>query len=235
MFGFNKQTTKKFNYKPTQSFLNISEIRDDVLIMQDGTLRACLEVSSTNFDLKNQQEQDALIMGYQRFLNSLEYPIQILMQSRRMDISKYIEKMKGLVDKQTNELLRIQTTEYIEFIDRLVETASIMNKNFYVIIPYDFSINSSTPGFFAKIFKNGESIQIAQRLSSFQKYKISLDERANSVASNLASVGLRVNRLNTDKIIELVYNSYNFEAGPVLQASSLGDIALEQQQQGATK
>ena len=127
-----KPQSHKPNAKPTQAFLRMAEIKNDTLIMEDGTLRAILAVSSTNFDLKSQDEQNALIYNYQRFLNSLEFPIQILMQSRKMEISGYIEKLKRLTEKQTNELLRVQTAEYTEFISRLIENASIMNKNFYV-------------------------------------------------------------------------------------------------------
>lgn len=228
MFGSKKEKNpNQPTFKPTQSFLPISEIRDDLLIMQDGTLRAYLAVSSTNFDLKNQEEQDALIYSYQRFLNGLDFPIQILMQSRRMDISKYIEKLKVLVENQTNELLRIQTTEYIDFIDRLVESANIMNKNFYVVVPYDLSINPSAPGFFTKLFKNTSQSQITDRVGNFEKYRTTIEERTGSVSNGLSSVGLRVSRLNTDQIIELLYNSYNFEAGPIIQAGTLGDVALE--------
>lgn len=121
---------KKISGSPTQQFLKLTEIRDDMIIMSDGTLRSVLEVSSTNFDLKSEEEQNALIYSYQRFLNSLEFHIQILIQSRQMDISQYLDKLKGLMSKQTNELLRMQTGEYIDFIDRLVESANVMKKNF---------------------------------------------------------------------------------------------------------
>ena len=227
MFGKKKETVKKPSYKPTQAFLKIAEIRDDILIMQDGTMRAFLAVSSTNFDLKNQEEQDSLIYSYQKFLNSLDFSIQILIQSRKMDISKYEEKLKGLVEKQTNELLRIQTVEYIEFVERLVETANITSKNFYIVIPHEASINPLTPSFFKRLFKNTDKTQISERVTNFEKYKSILDEQTNSVASNLGSMSLRVERLTTGKIIELLYNSYNFESGPLLQADSLGEVALE--------
>ncbi len=230
MFGQKKEVVKKPIYKATQSFLKIAEIRDDILIMQDGTMRAFLAVSSTNFDLKNQEEQDSLIYSYQKFLNSLDFSVQILIQSRKMDISKYQEKLKALVEKQTNELLRIQTVEYIEFVERLVETANITSKNFYVIIPHDQSINPLTPSFFKRLFKNTEQTQISDRVTNFEKIKVALNERANTVASNLGSMSLRVERLDTGKIIELLYNSYNFESGPLLQASTLGDVALEKPQ-----
>ncbi len=211
---------------PTQTFLKISEIRDDTIIMQDGTLRAVLTVSSTNFDLKSEEEQNALIYAYQRFLNSLEFHVQILLQSRKMDIAEYTNKLKGLMERQTNELLRMQTTEYIEFINRLVESANVMNKNFYVIIPYDMSVKPVGGGLFSRIFGTGKVQQISSREKAYLDYRKQLDERANTVASNLGSSGMRVVRLNTDQLIELVYNSYNFGAGPSIDASQLPNVTI---------
>jgi len=217
------------NAKPTQSFLRIAEIKQDTLVMDDGTLRALLAVSSTNFDLKNQDEQNALIYNYQRFLNSLEYPIQILLQSRKMDIGDYTENLKRVMEKQTNELLRMQTSEYIEFIDRLVESANIMNKNFYCIVSYHQSVQPGPGGFFSRLLGGGQVAKVSERESNFDKYKLLLDDRAASVSSNLASMGLRVVRLNTEQIIELLYDSYNFAAGPSIDASQLENITITEQ------
>ncbi len=216
---------------PTQSFLKLSEIHDDTIVMQDGTLRAVLTVSSTNFDLKSQEEQNALIFAYQRFLNSLEFHIQILLQSRKMDIADYTEKLKGMMDRQTNELLRMQTGEYIEFINRLVESANVMNKNFYVIVPLEMSVLSTGGGgFFSKIFGTGKAQQIETKNKAFSDYRKQLDERANTVSANLSSAGLRVVRLNTDQLIELVYNSYNFGAGPTIDASQLTKVTITEEE-----
>ncbi len=224
---FNTKTKKKVQVgNPTQNFLKLSEIRDDIIIMQDGTLRAVLTVSSTNFDLKSEEEQNALIFGYQRFLNSLDFHIQILLQSRKMDIGDYTGKLKGMMDRQTNELLRMQTGEYIEFINRLVESANVMNKNFYVIVPYEMSVKPVGGSLFGKLFGTGKTQQISSREQAFLDYKKQLDERANTVASNLGSSGMRVVRLNTDQLIELVYNSYNFGAGPSIDASQLPNVTI---------
>jgi adenosine deaminase len=203
----------------------VAEVKDDIVIMDDGTLRAIVAVSSTNFDLKNQDEQNSIVVNYQRFLNSLDFPVQILMQSRRMDINSYVQKLKGFQDRQTNELLRIQTSEYIEFIEHLVETANIMNKNFYVIVPLDFSINPSAPGFFARLFRSTKIKQISQRLDNFAKERITLDERALSIVSTLASIGLRSVRLTTEQLIELFYFSYNFESAPMVPGATLSELA----------
>ncbi len=227
MFGNKKQqASNKPTLKSTQSFLKIAEIRDGSVIMQDGTVRAILGVSSTNFDLKNEEEQNAIVAGYQRFLNSLEYPVQILMQSRRMNIGDYTQKLKGLMDKQTNELLRIQTSEYIEFISRLVENANIMNKNFYVIIPHYQSVLPTPAGFFSKLFKSTNTKQITERVENFEKTQQEIDERVGGVIGQLSGIGLQVVRLTTEQIIELFYNSYNFDVAPMLDASQLGDVNL---------
>ncbi len=218
--------TKTFLGTPTQHFLKLSEIRDDLIVMNDGTLRSILAVSSTNFDLKSEEEQNALIYSYQRFLNSLEFHIQIVVQSRKMDIAEYMSKLKVLAEKQTNELLRMQTQEYIEFIDRLVESANVMNKNFYVIVPYDISINPATKSLFGRLFGTGKVKEIADREANLSNSKKQLDERTNTVSSTLASSGLRVVRLNTDQLIELVYNSYNFASGPTIDASQLSKITI---------
>jgi hypothetical protein len=222
-------TNKKSNkpiLKPTQSFLRFYEIRNDCVVMEDGTLRAVVAVSSTNFDLKSQDEQDALIVAYQRFINSLDFPIQVLMQSRRMDIGDYTESLKHLMEKQPNELLRIQTGEYIEFISHLVESANIMNKNFYIIISLPQNIFPPKAGFFARLFKSTKTREIAQRLENFEKVRTLLDERAGSVSNNLGGMSLRAVRLNTEQLIELFYNSYNFESGPLIDAGKLGEIAI---------
>lgn len=216
---------------PTQSFLKLSEIRDDCIIMQDGTLRLVLTVSSTNFDLKSEEEQNALIYNYQRFLNSLDFHIQILLQSRKMDIGEYTEKLKGMMERQTNELLRMQTSEYIEFINRLVESANVMNKNFYVIIPYEMSIKpAGGGGIFSRLFGTGKAQQLTAKSKAFEEYKKLIDERGATVASNLSSAGLRVVRLNTDQLIELVYNSYNFGSGPTIDASQLPNVTISEEQ-----
>lgn len=226
--AFEMQKDKTPPGKPTQAFLRISEIKDDTLVLDDGTLRAILAVSSTNFDLKNEEEQNALIYSYQRFINSLDFPVQILMQSRRMEVGEYLAKLKDMAVKQTNELLRMQTTEYISFIAQLVENANITNKNFYIIVPYGGSIfPNSGGGIFSKLFgKSGGAANLQAKLENFSKYKTLLDDRVTSVTSNLSSAGLRVMRLHSEEIVELLYNSYNFDAGPLIDASKLKDIKL---------
>jgi hypothetical protein len=221
------QNKNKDAVSTTQGFLRIAEIKSDTVVMDDGTLRAILAISSTNFDLKSQEEQNGIIFGFQRFLNALEFPIQILMQSRKMEIGNYLEKLKHIAEKQTNELLRVQTTEYIDFINRLVENASVMNKNFYMVVPLGISILPPAGGFFSNLF-GGKTKQAVQRVENFEKEKEDLDNRVSSVMGNIAGLGVRAARLKTEELIQLYYNSYNFESGPVIDPAQLGDIKVVQ-------
>lgn len=211
---------------PTQQFLKLEEIRDDAIVMKDGTIKGILAVSSTNFDLKNTEEQNALIFGYQRFLNSLESHIQILVQSRKININNYLDKLRSIRDKQTNELLRMQTSEYVEFITRLVESANVMSKNFYVIVPGETMVKPVAQGFFSKLFGTGKVQQAANKEQNFREARKKLDEKISNVSSALSGLGLRVARLDTNQLIELVYDSYNFAAGPRIDASQLENLTL---------
>ena len=222
------QNKNKAAVKSTQSFLRISEIKNDLVVLDDGTLRAILSVSSTNFDLKSQEEQNAIIYNFQRFVNSLEFPIQILMQSRKMEIGSYLDKLKGIAEKQTNELLRVQTLEYVEFISRLIENASIMNKNFYVIVPLDESIFPQAGGFFSKIFGGGKAKAVKQRIENFEKLKEKLENRVTAASANLSSIGLQSAQLKTEGLIQLYYNSYNFDSAPMLDTGKLKDMNVVQ-------
>lgn len=226
MSVFEMRKPQKSSIKSTQSFLKFQEVKDDCMVMKDGTLRAIVGVSSTNFDLKNEEEQNALIFNFQRFLNSLDHSVQILMQSRRMNIGEYTEKLKHLMERQTNELLRLQTAEYIDFITRLVSGANVMNKNFYVIIPISQVVLPTPPSLLSKFFGGGAKEQAQEELANFGKVSHSLEQRVTSVVAGLGSIGLRALRLNSNQIIELLYNSYNFESGPLLDASKLSNIKI---------
>ena len=132
----NKLAKNRINAS-TQEYLDIAEIKDDTVIMKDGTLRAVLLVSSINFALKSEDEQNAVIDGYVRFLNNLNFTLQIVIQSRELDINNYLDYLKVKEKEQTNKLLKSQTGEYIEYIKELTSLGKIMNKRFYVVVPYD--------------------------------------------------------------------------------------------------
>ncbi|TSA44733.1 hypothetical protein D4R52_03760 [bacterium] len=223
------QNPKLAGGKPTEStqkYLDIAEIRDNIIVLKDGSLRGVIAVSSTNFSLKSEEEQNGLTSAYQNFLNSLDFPIQILMNSRVLDINSYLEKLRTLAAGQTNELLRIQMAEYIEYIAKLIEFASIMSKNFYVIVPYSAQPVKETWG--SKIRKVFNPVAgIAVRQGDFDKAKIKLDERLQHVTGELGTMGLRSIVLGTEELIELVYQSYNLGASAPLNTGEVEELELE--------
>lgn len=213
--------------EPTQKYLDVSEIREDTVILKDGSMRAILAVSSTNFALKSEDEQNAIGAAYQGFLNSLDFPIQILIHSRILDVNGYLEKMRSLESSQTNELLRIQMSEYIEYIAKLIEFANIMSKTFYVVVPYSAAAAGKT-GFFSKFGRIlNPAGQIAVSRNDFEQARAKLDERVAHVSSELGGMGLRSLQLKTEELIELLYQSYNFDAASPLHTESLEEMEVK--------
>lgn len=212
--------------EPTQKYLEIAEIKENTMVMKDGSLRAVVAVSSTNFALKSEDEQNAAISAYQAMLNSLDFPIQILVHSRILDIEGYLAKLRGLASGQTNELLRIQMTEYIEYVGKLVQFANIMSKNFYVVVPYS-SGGGSRETFGSRLKKIlNPAASIAGGQEDFDRAKVKLDERVNHVIGELGSMGLRSLVLTTGELVELLYQAYNFDSAAPLHAENLEEIDL---------
>lgn len=214
----------------TQTYLPISEIRDDTVVLKNGGLRAVIETSSINFNLKSEAEQNAIIYSYQSFLNSLEFPIQIIVQSRKLEIDMYVNKLKELGSKQTNQLLQNQTYEYIEYISRLVEYADIMEKRFFVCIPYN-PYRSEKLGMFAKFWANihpadnFSNIQI--RHKEFDDLRKGLLQRLNIVTSGLENCGLKADQLKTQQLIELFYKIYNPVTSRAQKLQNIFDQSLQ--------
>lgn len=193
----------------TQEYLDIAEIRDDTVVLKSGVLRAVLLVSSINFALKSEEEQEAVIQGYITFLNSLDFPVQIVVQSRQLNIDDYIEDLKTKEKEQTNELLRMQTAEYRRYIQELVSLGEIMAKRFYLIVPYE-PAQDKKKGFMyrlTEIFTPATVIKLNEE--KFQEYKLGLDRRMDTVMSGLLSFGISSAQLDTQSLIELFYNTYN--------------------------
>jgi type IV secretory pathway VirB4 component len=209
----------------TQAYLDISEIKEGTIVMRDSSLRAILVVSSTNFSLKSIDEQNAMIGAYQNFLNSLDFPIQILMQSRKLDVNSYLDRLRGVMQQQTNELLRMQTQEYIEYIGKLVEFASIMNKTFYIVIPLGTAAVQG--GIFQSLtsFLNPAG-QVSAKNRDFEKAREELQKRVNTVVTGLAPMGLKTILLNTEELLELVYNSYNLDTASPIKIKSIDELDL---------
>lgn len=193
----------------TQKYLDITEIRDGVIIMRDGSLRAVILVSSVNFALKSEEEQNATIQSYISFLNYLEHPIQILTQSRKLNIDKYLNNIAEMEKKQTNELLRMQTAEYMQFVKELVDLGEIMSKKFYIVIPYipGADKKKGLMDRITSIFSPLTNIRLREK--RFQELKKDLDTRVGTINSGLNGIGLNIAQLDTQALIELFYNTYN--------------------------
>ena len=199
----------KNNGLSTLKYVDIKTIKDGVVVLKNGSLRAVLLVSSINFDLKSSDEQIAIIGAYQNFLNSLDFPIQILVSSRKLNIGPYIEMLKEKAREQRNELLKIQIIEYREFIQNLTEVTNIMSKYFYLVVPFA-PVENESDGMLGKIshaFHPEENITEHEEL--FETYKNQLWQRVDHIAAALGGTGLHFTTLNTDELIEMYYGMYN--------------------------
>lgn len=222
-----KPGIKKKNTTSTQEYLNIAEIKDDTVVMKDGTLRAVLLVSSVNFALKSEDEQNAVIDSYIRFLNNISFTIQIVIQSRELNIENYLEYLKGKEKEQTNKLLKVQTADYIDYIKELTSLGKIMNKRFYVVIPYD-PLTDKHKGFFSLLqesFKPATVIKLKDK--TFKNYQEMLERRVESVEGGLESMGVSVARLDSQSLIELYYKTYNPETARNEELVELDKLRVE--------
>lgn len=200
-------------YSPdsTQQFVDIDDIRDDVVFLRDGSLRSVIMVSGTNFELKSEDEQDGIISAYQSFLNALDFSVQIVVHSRKLNVDLYLKKMEGVRDKEPNELLKNQIGEYIEFIRGFVKENEIMTKNFFVVVPYEgVNLQSLKKGFLG-MFSLGSKPKKAEADESEDQKILQLRQRVDEVVSGLERVGLRAVSLNREELLELYYNLYNPE------------------------
>lgn len=196
------------NSKATQEFVPIKEVRDGAIILKDDSLRSVILTSSLNFSLKSEDERRAIVLQFQDFLNSLDFTVQISIQSRRLDIRPYIALLEDRYKEQMNDLMKIQTREYIEFIKKFTETTNIMTKSFFIVVPYDpamINIKSGS-GFFKKT-SSAEALQ--NKEASFEENRTQLEQRVSVVEQGLSRCGIRVVRLGTEEDIELFYKIFN--------------------------
>ena len=195
---------------PAQQFLAIDAVREDVVILKDGGFRVVLMCSSLNFALKSEDEQDAIIFQYQNHLNSLDFPVQFVIHSRRFNIAPYLDSLADRQKEEQNELLKIQISEYIEFIKTFVGMTNIMSKTFYVIIPFTPSMLARKGVFNSFISALGIRKKAKKESrDTFEEYKNQLWQRVDTVAAGLQRFGIRSAPLNTEELIELFYGLYN--------------------------
>ncbi len=201
--------------KAAQEFVPIKEVRNGIIILKDGGLRAVLLASSINISLKSDEEQTAIITAFQAFLNGLDFSTQIVIQSRRLDIRPYLLSLEERLKEQTESLLKIQTKEYIEFIRTFNDDVNIMTKTFFVVIPYTPTI-LKTGGNILEKFMGGSTSkkQVADTkkaidLASFEEKRSQLDQRVRVIMGGLNGLGVRSSQLDTEAIVELFYKTFN--------------------------
>jgi hypothetical protein len=196
--------------KATQEFIPIKEVRDGIIVLKDGELRAIVLANSINLSLKSDDEQKATILQFQNFLNTLDFPIQISVQSRRLDIRPYLLLLENRLKVQSEPLLKLQTKEYIEFIRNFTESVAIMTKTFFVVVPYTHTVLKSDSGILGKIFgrKNKEEARIAKQVD-FEEKRSQLEERVAVVQQGLGRCGINSAQLGTEEVVEVFYKVFN--------------------------
>ncbi len=205
----------------TQQFLEIQDIREGMLILKNNSIRGVLMVSSINFALKSDEEQTAIVYAYQNFLNSLDFSCQIVIQSRNINITPYLDTLKDLEDRQTNELLKKQTSAYREFIKNMVVGDTVMTKSFYVVVPYTlmeiFGVGGASKQFdFLKQFSGNKKNQPKEMNDSdFQRCKTQLWQRMEFLAMGLRRCGLEAIPLTTPELIELFWSIHHPEQAEI--------------------
>jgi hypothetical protein len=192
--------------RATQSFVPVQEVRSGVVILKDGGYRGLLMCSSLNFALKSEDEQKAIVGGFQNFLNTIDFTVQIVVHSRKTDIRPYLTMMDERMSAQSSELMRVQLREYIGFIRNFIEGSDIMTKTFYVVVPYAAAPANKVAGKLG--FLNQKAEGNVEDIS-FEEGRQQLEQRMALVASGLSSAGVRAAPLGTEEIIELLYRSFN--------------------------
>ena len=203
----------------TQKYLAFSQIKENVIIMKDDSSRLVLKCSSINFLLKSSEEQDAIIISFQRFLNSLSFPIQILVRSKKLDIDSYLQNLNTKALNQKNPLLQNQTYEYIEYLKKLIEVAQIMKKEFYIIIPFDKVEDASVRDislfwplkkFWTSMFWNNIDIsKIKSQIRNFWESKKWLISRKNMVQTWLENIWIKATELTKTELVNFLIDYYN--------------------------
>jgi type IV secretory pathway VirB4 component len=222
------------NANSTQNTLQIAEIRDGIVIMNDGSFRSVVMVKSVNFDLMSQQEQEAVEFSYQGFLNSLYFPIQIFIRSQKIDLQPYIEKLDKIRSEHDNMLLALLMEDYIGYIDALSQQANIMDKRFYVVIPFFPVINAQkaltqSKNFFSGLSSifNSKDQKVVINEFDLENAKTELRNRVQSVMSGLLQAGIQGLPLDTQELIELYYDTYNPDTAPRQQLKDFGQMTAD--------
>lgn len=223
----NKQGKNSVKAVATTAVLPFSYIRDGVAIMKDGTLRAILLASSINFYLKSETEQKAVVAGYIGFLNTLSFPLQVVIQSRPLNIDNYLNHLDDIAKQQTNELLRIQTVDYRQFVKELLELEEIMTKRFYVTVPYD-PVGDKRRNFLSRLSAVVFApAAVSLREEKFKQYQEELQKHVALVQSGLGQIGINTAQLDTPALLELFYHTYNPEMADFQHLTDVSKLQVE--------
>ncbi len=228
----NNQIIQQDTPSSTQSSLLISELRDGLIIMKDGSFRAVIACKSINYDLMSEPERDSVEYGYKGVLNSLEFPIQILVRSQRIDIAPYLERLANIRRNNDNMLLGVLMDDYINFIDQVSQEANIMDKSFFVVVPYYSSADlekasTQSKNIFSLFFgtREGEITRIDR--NTYDKAVTEVNNRVQAVIGGLFNIGIHSVRLNTKELAELFYNFNNPDTAvrePFIDFNKMGTI-----------
>lgn len=198
------------NAKASQDFVPIKEIQDGIVVLKDGGLRAVLMASSINLSLKSDEEQTAILMQFQNFLNTLDFSTQIAIQSRKFDITTYISLIEEALKNQSEPLLKIQTQEYIKFIREFTESTNIMTKHFFIVVPLSkLNVGAPGTGLIDKIFPASKKADLKEKEKAFSEERSQLEQRVALVQQGLSRMGIRTMQLKTEDEVELFYRVFN--------------------------
>jgi len=198
------------NARATQEFVPIKEVRDGIVVLKDGELRAIILANSVNLSLKSADEQKATIFQFQNFLNTLDFSVQISIQSRKLDIRNYLNLLENRIKVQNEPLLKLQTREYIEFIKNFTENVSIMTKNFFVVVPYTYISLKPQLNIFKKLFgKKNEKEEALKDQLDFEEKRSQLEQRVSVIQQGLSQCGIKSAQLGTEEVVEVFYKVFN--------------------------
>ena len=239
MAGQQRMPASASNPNSTQNTLQIAEIRDGVVIMNDGTYRSVIMVKSINFDLMSQSEQEAVEYAYQGFLNSLYFPVQIFLRSQKVDIGPYIDRLDKIRTEHDNMLLALLMEDYISYIDILARSTNIMDKKFYIVIPYAstptagkaLESNRSFVAGFIELF-NKKEMHVVINEKELEKAKTELRNRVQAVMAGLQQCGVKSLPLDTEELIELYYDTYNPDTATRQHIKNFDDLTVDVVEKG---